>query len=157
MKTLELTQGKVTFIDDDVYEWVSKFKWHARQVGNNFYAVRNGSRREGCTSKAVYLHREICPAPKGFITHHKNEESLDNRRENLVSVSRKQHEWLHYRRRGDTSSKFRGVHLYKLTGKWCSHIYLNSKNVNLGYFDSEADAAQAYAIAARENRKLSCP
>ena len=46
------------------------------------------------------------------------------------------------------SSKFRGVTRHKQRGKWQSQITRQGKNVNLGYYNAELEAAQAYDRAA---------
>ena len=59
---------------------------------------------------------------------------------------------LYLRRRSDRfsqgSSKFRGVSRHKGTGKWQSRIYHQHKLLNLGYYNTEFEAAQAYDRAA---------
>ena len=41
MKTIPLTKGLVAIVDDDDFEHVSQFKWHATRKagGNNYYAA----------------------------------------------------------------------------------------------------------------------
>ena len=46
------------------------------------------------------------------------------------------------------SSKFRGVSRHKQRGKWDSQITRQGKYVNLGYYNAEFEAAQAYDRAA---------
>ena len=56
------------------------------------------------------------------------------------------------RRRSDGfsqgSSKFRGVTRHKQRGKWQSRIKDQGKQVNIGYYNSELEAARAYDRAA---------
>ena len=68
MKTLNLTQGKDTVVDDDVYEWARKVKWYAhRHHSGLFYAVRQ-IRSESGGQTVEYLHRTILAAVKGELT-----------------------------------------------------------------------------------------
>lgn len=47
------------------------------------------------------------------------------------------------------TSRFKGVAWYKAYGKWQAQICIDGQHRNLGYFDSEEDAALAYNNAAR--------
>lgn len=51
-------KDKFALIDDDNYEWVSAYVWHAEPVGNTYYAYReeNGIR--------IYMHDEIMARSK---------------------------------------------------------------------------------------------
>ncbi len=41
MRQIQLTQGKAALVDDEDFECLCRFKWHAIRGGNTFYAVRN--------------------------------------------------------------------------------------------------------------------
>jgi len=41
------------------------------------------------------MHRLVAHTPKGMVTHHRNRNTLDNRRANLINLSPKQHHALH--------------------------------------------------------------
>ena len=55
MKQIELSQNKVALVDDEDFEWVNQWKWHAiKSRGNLFYVVRSerwgtGSGASCCT------------------------------------------------------------------------------------------------------------
>ena len=92
-----LTCGKVTIVDDITYQWSHIFKWFALKASYNFYAARtirvNGKRT------TQLMHRVIMDAVNGLQVHHKNGNSLDNRRANLEVCS--QSENLYYRQRSN--------------------------------------------------------
>jgi len=48
----------------------------------------------------------------------------------------------------NSTSQFKGVSYYKTTGKWQSQIKFNKKNLHLGYYSTEKDAATAYDLVA---------
>jgi len=41
------------------------------------------------------MHRQIMHTPKGFIVHHKNRRTLDNRKQNLINLTDEQHKEVH--------------------------------------------------------------
>lgn len=44
-----------------------------------------------------------------------------------------------------------GVRLYPPTGKWRAYLAINGKTKHLGYFDTQAEAAEERALAEQEN------
>jgi hypothetical protein len=54
------------------------------------------------------------------------------------------------RKRSGTSSIYRGVSLYKATGKWKASLLKDGKYYWLGYWNSECEAALAYDAKAME-------
>lgn len=54
------------------------------------------------------------------------------------------------KRRGKSTSKYKGVSFSKCRGKWRADIQLNGRKMSLGYFAFEEDAARAYDAAARK-------
>lgn len=143
MKMLPLTQGKVALVDDDVYEWASKFKWHAQKSRNTFYARRNtviGDKR--CKR---LLHVEILLLPGGLLVDHKDGNGLNNQRYNLRSATPTQN-MLNRKLWAKKASRFRGV--YKQETRWVSRMTVEGFSKYLGCFGTEEDAARAYDVAA---------
>jgi len=81
MKLL-LSKGLFTLIDDIDFLYLSNYRWYAKRSAYNWYAVR-GIKVKG---KVIHIrmHRYIMNAQQGQVVHHRNGNSLDNRRENLV-------------------------------------------------------------------------
>jgi hypothetical protein len=63
----------------------------------------------------------------------------DNRICNLRSVTLQENQW--------NRTKAKGYHWDKANKKFQSSIYINNKNIYLGYFDTEAEAREAYLNA----------
>jgi hypothetical protein len=76
-RTIELTQGKLAIVDENVYPVIALSKWHAIRRNKRWYAER---REDG---ESIAMHRFIAGAGPGQIVHHLNGNGLDNRRENL--------------------------------------------------------------------------
>jgi hypothetical protein len=146
MKEIELTQGKVAIVDDDMFEELSSVKWYARKdrMTGNYYAVRS---HHGV--KFLYMHRVVLRAPDGAQVDHANRNTLDNRRENLRLCSDSQN-------RANTpkylqaTSRYKGVCWEARYNKWRAVIYKDRKRRFLGNFQDEIDAARAYDKAAVE-------
>lgn len=161
MKTIPLTQGKVTLVDDDVYEWASKFKWQAlkTQQGRRFDAVRTTSLKLG-KPQTLLLSREILELSPGDKrhAHHIDGNSLNNCCYNLQIVTCQQNNQAKRRLRLNRTSCFRGVSRCAARQKWQAHIMLSGRSIALGRFKKERDAARAYDTAAREFfGEFACP
>ncbi len=81
-KAIPLTRGKIAIVDDEDYEYLSQWDWC---YGGSGYAAR--WRRIDGKKRLVYMHTVINQTPEGGITDHINRNKLDNRRENLRTVS----------------------------------------------------------------------
>lgn len=92
---IRLTQEKWVEVDKDDLIWLTRYKWYAKKNKSKsspegkFYAAR--SYRIGGFPITVYMHREIMDCPDSKEVDHKNDNSLCNKRENLVVLTRKQH------------------------------------------------------------------
>jgi len=92
MKEIPLTQGKVALVDDELYPQLSLLHWCALRVGpNRWYAVTSLPN----SNANQYMHRRIVPDAGSEFVHHVNGNPLDNRRENLVAISSREHSRLH--------------------------------------------------------------
>jgi len=84
---------KAAIVDLDDYENLKKYKWYIIKQHGLPYAARKVS-----TNGKVYwvrMHRQIMHTLKGFIVHHKNRQTLDNRKQNLSNLTDEQHKQIH--------------------------------------------------------------
>jgi len=152
VKTIQLTQNKVTVVDDKDYERLSRFNWHAIRCVRNtrtiWYAGRM-ARRKDRTRELIYMHRDIaavCGIPQ---VDHLDGDGLNNRRKNLRPATHNQNSQNRLKKPG-CSSKLKGVHFHKASGKWMAQITVNSRRQYLGLFGTQQEAADAYDRAANE-------
>lgn len=123
-------QGKFAIVDAADYDELSKHSWSIQ--GKGYIGSSIGS-----------LHRVIMKTPAGMDTDHINGNRLDNRRCNLRIATRSQNNANNHNQRTGTSSKYRGVCLDWRSGKWLAQITHEKRNIRIGIFDIEEDAARA--------------
>jgi hypothetical protein len=139
MKTIKLTQGKVTKVDDDDYEQLNKWLWY---VNNKGIAVCN---RQGGDGK-ILMHRFILRlSTKAPDVDHINGDKLDNRKKNLRLCTKSQNQANRGKQINNTSG-FKGV--FELNEKWLAQIRFNGRSIYLGTYASKIQAAKAYDKAA---------
>lgn len=138
-----MTQGKVALVDDSDFESVNQFDWHAHTDGCNWYARRQISQKP---KKTISMHQFIMDVSKAQPLDHINNNGLDNRRNNLRFATFSQNGQNRKPNKGAVS-KYKGVSLQK-EKYWISRIHVNGKEVYLGLFKAEKDAACAYDRAA---------
>lgn len=149
-KPILLTRGRVALVDDEDYELVSQFNWYASRSrdacgGSIYYAARMNDRKDG--PALVLLHRFIMNAPAGTdVDHIDRTHTLDCRRRNLRLATRSQNIAHSRKRLNAMHSRYKGVTWCK--GKWQVAIKGGGKNLYLGRYRSEEDAARLYNIAA---------
>jgi hypothetical protein len=80
------------------------------------------------------------------IIDHINGDKLDNRIENLRSVTNQQNTF---------NTKAKGYYFNKTMRKYMAYIMLDYKQNNLGYYDTEEEARQAYLDAKKIYHKIS--
>lgn len=94
-KTLQipLTKGMFAIIDAQDLELVSGCSWRAVKYKRSWYAKTDNYQNHPRLSR--YMHRVIAQTPASLVTHHRNRNSLDNRRANLLNLTRDEHKFLH--------------------------------------------------------------
>jgi hypothetical protein len=148
-REIPLTQGQVTLVDAEDYEWLMNWKWCAAYWENSeaFYAIR-GTEWKG-KQASFLMHREILGLRKGDrrVADHISRDTLDNRRSNLRIASVSQN-LCNSKLRRDNISGRKGVCFDKARGLWRAHLCFEGKRLNLGRFAS-ADLAHECVVAAR--------
>lgn len=150
MGEIQLTRGLYTIVDSELLDWLCQWKWQANKSYNTYYALRHESRN----SRRYYvpMHRAIMEYGGYDIcdkqVDHKDGNGLNNRRYNLRIATNRQNAQNRPIPASNTSG-YKGVSLYKRTGKWWTRIRVNGRLIHIGYFTDITEAAVAYDTAAR--------
>lgn len=141
MKRIPLTQGKFAIVDDDMYEYLSQWKWHAKWNNStkSFYACRT-DRSVG--KKNVYMARVIMNTPDGLIADHINHDTLNNTRQNLRNVTQSVSK-INTRASANNKIGERGIRFRD--GKYIARLEIKKKAVFQKRFNTLDEAKTYYA------------
>ena len=140
MNALPITGGEV-LLDSADMAWAQQYSWHLKRDAHTSYAWRNlpGGGK-------LLMHREILSRNgsdlDGMIVHHRNHDGLDNRRDNLVVMTRAENNQRR-KRQCNNSSGYTGVSFDSWSGMWRASVCEGGKVRHLGRYDSIERAACA--------------
>jgi hypothetical protein len=142
MKTIQLTRGLVSLVDDADYESVSNHSWYAMMPkgARTWYAA---SRMGG---RIVMLHRFLMNPPTKMVVDHIDGNGLHNFRSNLRVCTQSQNGA--NRPKARKNGGFKGV--CKQGSRFVAYIRPNRVKEHLGSFATAEDAAMAYDNRARQ-------
>lgn len=148
MKKINLTQDKVTIVDDEDYVYLIQWKWFYhidKKSGRTGYAYAND--RVNNKPISLRMHRLIMQPPIDMEVDHINGNGIDNRKMNLRICSHKDNS-RNLRTKKINKSGYRGVFYDNERCKWTAQIKINYKSTFIGRYNSKEDAAIAYDMAA---------
>lgn len=149
MIELKLTQNKTSLIDDDDWELVSKYKWHALCKEGRWYArtkLRINGKWIGLEMQKLIMGVPI-GSPRNDLVDHRDGDGLNNRKENLRRCTKSQN-MMNRGRQANNKTGFKGVFWDKREQRFAAKICTDKKTVFLGQFKDVEQAACAYNIAA---------
>lgn len=144
-KSIPLTQGKFSQVDDEDFDYINQFKWYV----NSGYAVRHSEKDR---NKIIQMHRIILKTPSAMVTDHINGDRLDNRKENLRACTESENQRNKSKLPNNTTG-YKGVYTHTV-GKWKASICVHRQQIFLGVFDSPKEAAHAYDEAALKHHGI---
>ncbi len=134
---IKLTKGKFAIVDAEDFEELNKHSWCFLPGG---YAVRKGQKSIHGTT-LIYMHRQVIGCPAGLWVDHKNNNKLDNRKQNLRRCGALGN-GANKKVTGKGSSVYKGVGVSG--NRFRARIAFRGEGIHLGSFKIEADAARAY-------------
>lgn len=145
MKEIKLPCGRITIVDDEDYELCLNLKLYSEVKSNTVYVRSSYTRTRGGRVYYNKLHRIITGVnDKKTDVDHRDGNGLNNCRNNLRVCS---HSDNLKNRKPRGTSKYMGVSLHR--GRtWLAKITISGKQIHLGSFRTEIEAAIAYNKAA---------
>jgi hypothetical protein len=123
---------------------------HSKIMGihDNSYGYNTVDLSKNGKKRTIKVHKLMAiaflnhtPKTDGFVVNHINHKRNDNRLENIELMTQRENA---NRKHLKSSSKYVGVSWSNLQKKWYSCIRINGKSKNLGYFNCELEAHNAY-------------
>lgn len=161
MKKIPLTQGKFALVDDEDFKYLNRFKWQSSsKVSGSDRAFR--SLRIGNTIVDIAMETFLIEIPLGATIIHKDNNGLNNQKANILIGQSGQKN--HHSKKGKLKKGKKYTSLYKGVYKenrnkikcWRAYISINTndpkkkKQIKLGSFSTEQEAALAYNRKAKE-------
>lgn len=158
MSIIPLTKGQVAIVDDDMYDYLSQWKWHVARTRHTtrrveYYATRRKWIRDSeGRKKQLYIpmHKVVWemkngPVPVGMVVDHVHQSTLDNRMAELRILTQRESR---ANRRPWNCINLRGV--YPHGNKFKARIRINKVYVYLGSFDTPEEASAVFEKKHRE-------
>ena len=113
--------------------------------GDGYYLVRVNGKKAVC--HRIVWEMLNSPLDQEQKVDHKDRNRLNNKISNLRLFTNSQN-GANSGKLAKASSKLKGVTFHKRVRRWSSRITVNYNQINLGYFDTEQEAAEMYDNAA---------
>ena len=151
MNKIPLTQGYEALVDDFDYQFLQKYKWHVvfkRKHGKPYAqtTIHISGSGKSRVKMNIMMHKLLVNT-KNHVDHIDGN-TLNNQRFNLRSATNTENHQNIGKFNRSTTSKYKGVSKRKNSKLWRATIKVQGKQLELGFFASELDAAKAYNNAA---------
>jgi len=138
--------GIEILVDEEFLDELSKKKWYLNKDGYACCKINENNKKQ-----TLRIHRLITQAPNGLQVDHINCNKLDNRLVNLRICNNSQNQINRSKPKGiNRSSQYKGVSFLPKRKLWRARINYHCKNIDIGCFDNEQEAAIAYNKKAKE-------
>jgi len=153
MKEIIFTTGQIAIVDDDDFNWLSRYSWRIVKGRNNYYAQTSFWDKNKKQNKNYSMHRLIMNNPDGLQVDHINHNGLDNRKENLRICTASQNS-MNTHKTKENKYGYKGVCFIggkqNRTKPYAAQLRYGKKRYYLGQFATPEEAARAYDQKAKE-------
>ena len=141
---------KTVCIDDEDYDKIKAYKWYISYEKKTgcYYAITKCLDERSNKVTTAKMHRIIMRPIIGEVIDHIDHDGLNNCKSNLRICSVAENGRNKIKRNSNSTSMFKGVSYKKSLNKFQAVIYLNYKQIFLGYLTNENEAALACNEAA---------
>jgi hypothetical protein len=143
MKEIQLSTGGVALVDDEDFDFLSKWKWKQDRFGyvtrSVYRGVENGVKKYG----TVKMHKLILPNIP--YLDHKDGNGANNQKSNLRACTHAEN-MRNVKKRVDCTTGFTGVR--KGPYSYHARVQLNGRQIHVGCYDNAEAAAKARDQAA---------
>jgi AP2-like factor (euAP2 lineage) len=142
--TKQLKVGNTfALVDDEDYDEANQFVWTLIEWRGKQYAKRKLNFKGRIITESLHYYLT------GYdYTDHIDGDGLNNKRSNLREVTHKKNIQMQRPQKRTTSSAYRGVTWFKPRQKWRARLKVDGREVHVGYFDDEDEAAREWNKAA---------
>ena len=131
-------------VDEEDFESCKLYKWNCIKTKTGYYIRSHLS-----DSNIVNLSNFIMNDFENMYDH-KDRNSFNNQKENLRKCDYSKNSYNRNKCGRRMSSIYKGAYWCKKEGVWRAQIYLNGKQIYLGSFSKEKEAARSYNRAAKQ-------
>ena len=153
MKKIPLTRGYEAIVDDDDYDWLMQWRWHANVNNKRVYACRHATDRTQLDKNGkhkhimILMHRQIVGVSDGYNVRHLDGNKLNNRRSNLTECTRSAS--IHSRK-PKKGLIYKGVNLDRARkSSWTCDILKDGQPYQVRGFKDAISAARCYDVLAK--------
>lgn len=138
MKKISLGNKRYALVDDEDYSYLSRFNW---VLGSTGHVFRNMHCSKCHTTTSLFMVQLIVTTPSWAKVNYKDRNPLNLQKDNIIFAPFGMASHRNSKIK-DCSSIYKGV--TKRPGGWSARIIKDKVTYNLGIFNTEEKAAEAY-------------
>ena len=142
MAFIKLTKGLFAEVDDDLFEELNKYKWHASGLRGKERPARRLAKHEPGDIRIIYMYHQILQLREweraGLHVDHEDRNPLNNKRKNLHVKTPSQNQMNSAR-----VDNAKGISYDKTFNRYKAYVGSGNLRVNVGTFKTYEEAQTA--------------